>query len=174
MSKSHSDGAPAYKDPASLKNSSYKRGMKSDIFSLGVILWEISSGKVPCGGHIEVVDIIVYRLNGSRDLPFPGAPEEYVNLYSECWDEDPNKRPSCETVYTRLTYCDKVDKVNNLNKSLEIEPNDAYALKVRGSVYLDLKQYDNALIDLNKSLEIEPNDAWALSRRGCIYLALKQ
>ncbi|CAG8600082.1 2639_t:CDS:2, partial [Paraglomus occultum] len=93
MSKSHGDGAPAYKDPASLRNSSYKRGKKSDMFSLGVILWEISSGKVPCGEHIEVANIIVYRLNGSRDLPFPGTPKEYVNLYSECWDEDPNQRP---------------------------------------------------------------------------------
>src|SRR6185312_9719847 len=152
MSKSHSDGAPAYKDPASLKNSSYKRGMKSDIFSLGVILWEISSGKVPCGEHIEVVDIIVYRLDGSRDLPFPGTPEEYVNIYSECWDEDPNQRPCCETVYKRLTYCDELNNLN-INESLEIKPNNVQALSRRGEVYRLLKQYDNALIDLNKSLE---------------------
>ncbi|CAG8472522.1 2176_t:CDS:2 [Paraglomus occultum] len=76
MSKSHGDGAPAYKDPASLRNSSYKGGNKSDMFSLGVILWEISSGKVPCGERIKVTDIIVYRLNGFRDSPFPGTPEE--------------------------------------------------------------------------------------------------
>src|SRR6185436_16398008 len=93
MSKSRGDGAPAYIDPVYLKDKSYKRGKRSDIFSLGVILWEISGGKDPCGGLTEAADIIVYRINGSRDFPFPGTPQEYVNLYSDCWNEDPNKRP---------------------------------------------------------------------------------
>ncbi|CAG8623036.1 6860_t:CDS:1, partial [Paraglomus occultum] len=88
MSKSRDEGAPAYKDPLSLRNASYHRGKKSDVFSLGVILWEISSGETPCDGCTETVGIIMYRLNGSRDPPFPGTPDEYVNLYSECWNED--------------------------------------------------------------------------------------
>src|SRR6185312_5683516 len=168
MSKSHGYGAPAYKDPVSWENNSYKRGKKADIFSLGVILWEISSGQMPCEGHTESIRIIVYRLKGSRDPPFSGTPEEYVNLYSECWNEDPSKRSSCEYVYEQLMYYDK------LNDLLEIEPNNTCVLNNRGAVYLDLKKYDSALIDLNKALEIEPNDTYALSRRGVVYLDLKQ
>jgi len=170
MSKSHGYGTPAYKDPVSLKNSSYKRGKKSDIFSLGVILWEISSGQMPCEGRTEIAPIIVYRLEGSRDPPFSGTPEEYVNLYSECWNEDPSKRPFCENVYKQLMYC---DELNDLNRALEIEPNNTYALSKRGAVYLNLKQYDNALINLNRTLDIKPNDTYALSRRGAAYLGLK-
>src|SRR6185436_17309020 len=64
MSKSGGDGAPAYIDPLSLKDKSYQRGKRSDIFSLGIILWEISGGKDPCVGLTEAVDIIAYRLNG--------------------------------------------------------------------------------------------------------------
>ena len=44
----------------------------------------------------------------------------------------------------------------------------------RGAVYLDLKQYDNSLIDLDKSLEIEPNNAWALKTRDQVYKMLKR
>ena len=45
------------------------------IFSLGVILFHVTP-------------------------KFPGnLNEEYVNLYTECRDEDPNKRPLCENVY---------------------------------------------------------------------------
>src|SRR2546425_14366 len=54
-----------------------------------------------------------------------------------------------------------VDNIN-LNRALEIEPNNTYALSRRGVVYLDLKQYDNALINLNGALEIEPNNTYAL------------
>src|SRR5438128_1289664 len=99
MSTSRGDGNLTYKDPALFKGVSYKHGKKSDIFSFGVILWEISSGKTPCEGHTQSYEIVLYRLKGSRDLPSHGTPEEYINLYSECWDEDPDKRPSCENVY---------------------------------------------------------------------------
>jgi len=53
--------------------------------------------------------------------------------------------------------------------SLEIEPNDAYALKlIRGAVYRHLKQHNNSLKDFDKSLEIEQNDAYTLRERADI------
>src|SRR6185312_2768364 len=102
MSTSKGEGNMAYIDPLSFKDKSYKRGKQSDIFSLGVILWEISSGKIPCEGVTTNYEILLYRLNGSRDSPFPGTSEQYIDLYSKCWDEDPNRRPSSETVNTLL------------------------------------------------------------------------
>ena len=98
MTTSECKGSAAYTDPLSFKEVSYKRGKKSDIFSLGVILWEISSGKLPCQGATRINEIFIYRLNGSRDSPFPGTSECYINLYSKCWDENPDKRPACEKV----------------------------------------------------------------------------
>src|SRR6185312_17157339 len=71
MSTSKGEGNMAYIDPLSFKDEFYKCGKQSDIFSLGVILWEISSGKIPCGGVTTNYGISLYRLNGSRDSPFP-------------------------------------------------------------------------------------------------------
>src|SRR5438128_9905521 len=104
MSTSKSEGREAYKDPLSFTDPSYRRGKKSDVFSLGVILWEISSGKLPCKGFTMIADIVIFRLNGSRDEPVPGTPEKYIELYSECWDKDPDKRPSCEEIYKTLEF----------------------------------------------------------------------
>ncbi|CAG8480773.1 5060_t:CDS:10 [Paraglomus occultum] len=102
ISKYENDGIQAYVDPLSLADVSYQRGKESDIFSLGVILWEISSGQRPCEGMTSAASIIEFRLNGSRDEPVLGTPEDYIDLYSECWDEDPDDRPSCEDVHERL------------------------------------------------------------------------
>ncbi|CAG8592579.1 1072_t:CDS:2 [Paraglomus occultum] len=48
MSSSLGEGTAAYRDPLSFRNEPYKRGKKSDVFSLGVLFWEISSGQIPC------------------------------------------------------------------------------------------------------------------------------
>ncbi|CAG8581256.1 428_t:CDS:2, partial [Paraglomus occultum] len=101
MTKSRGKGNVAYIDPMSFSGH-YKRGKKSDIFSLGVLLWEISSGRIPCYGHWHTSKVILFRLEGGRDPPFPETPEAYVTLYSECWGENPDKRPLCENVYERL------------------------------------------------------------------------
>src|SRR6185312_10492558 len=102
VSTSGGEGSTVYIDPVTFENESYKRGIKSDIFSFGVILWEISSGKRPCEGCIQIFDIILYRLKGLRDPPFPETPKKYIELYSKCWDNDPNKRPLSEEVYKQL------------------------------------------------------------------------
>jgi len=44
-------------------------------------------------------------------------------------------------------------------KSLKLEPDDAYTLNRKGAGYRNLKQYDKSLNNLNKSLRIQPTDA---------------
>src|SRR5438128_2639034 len=104
MSVSRGEGTLAYKDPLCFKaeQEPYRRTKKSDIFSLGVILWEISSGKIPCEGLTESLQVFLYRRAGKRDPPFPETSQEYIDLYSKCWSEVLDDRPSCEEVYRRL------------------------------------------------------------------------
>ena len=56
MSSSIGEGTTAYRDPLSLRDQSYKRGKESDIFSLGVLFWEISSGQIPCKKWASVAE----------------------------------------------------------------------------------------------------------------------
>ena len=102
MSASHGKGHTAYIDPLSFNGTLDRRGTESDIFSLGVLLWEVSSGRIPCEGRTLIHEVILYRLQGSRDPPFPGTPKDYIKLYSDCWSEDPKLRPSSGDVYRRL------------------------------------------------------------------------
>ncbi|KAF0519663.1 kinase-like protein [Gigaspora margarita] len=94
-------GMPAYMDPLYLIDHNYKRNEKSDIYSFGVILWEISSGHspFPYKGRDEL-SIQVYM--GLRETPVEGTPEKYVDLYMRCWDKDPEKRPDVQEVFDTL------------------------------------------------------------------------
>ncbi|CAG8510040.1 7226_t:CDS:2 [Paraglomus occultum] len=104
-SMSRCRGHPAYIDPMCFTTKSYKRGKKSDIFSLGNVLWEIASGQVPCNGY-QTHEIVIRRLSGKCDEDevneICGLPKDYITLYSDCWKECPDDRPSCEQVYDRL------------------------------------------------------------------------
>src|SRR5207247_9942600 len=110
-SKSNIKGTLPYLDPRCLKGTITKLDEKSDISSFGVVLWEISGGKRPCDGLQYDNDIINYRLNGSRDAPVSATPEAYITLYSECWDDAPEKRPSCEQIFDRLSIFSNLDEL---------------------------------------------------------------
>ncbi|RHZ64245.1 hypothetical protein Glove_326g60 [Diversispora epigaea] len=64
--------------------------------------------------------------------------------------------------------------IDKYNEILELEPNNALALRSRGEVYLLLEKYDNALKDFNNSLEKEPNNALTLKLRGETYIKLEK
>ncbi|KAF0429926.1 kinase-like protein [Gigaspora margarita] len=96
-------GMVAYLDPHCLKNPDYKRDKKSDVYSLGVILWEISSGKPPFQSSIDKVNMLLLLIiQGKREIPIKGTPPQYVKLYSQCWDEDPANRPETKLVLNTL------------------------------------------------------------------------
>ncbi|PKY56391.1 kinase-like protein [Rhizophagus irregularis] len=90
-------GMPAYIDPQCYIKNNYKRNEKSDIYSLGVLLWEISSGTLPFS-KISVLEII----RGIREVPIEDTPVKYKELYEICWSGEPNQRPDIDEVYMVL------------------------------------------------------------------------
>ncbi|KAF0403896.1 kinase-like protein [Gigaspora margarita] len=96
-------GMQAYIDPQCLENVSYKRSKKSDIYSFGVILWEISSGRLPFQSLPKTpYAIIIHVSKGGREKPVEGTPDSYIQLYKKCWNDDPNKRPELEEIQENL------------------------------------------------------------------------
>ncbi|CAG8776226.1 13651_t:CDS:1, partial [Ambispora leptoticha] len=41
-------------------------------------------------------------LRGYREQPAVGTPKDYFDLYAECWDDEPSRRPIVEHVIKRL------------------------------------------------------------------------
>jgi len=62
----------------------YSLNEKSDIYSIGVLLWEISSGKPPFYSEGEQYDVglALDILQGLRETIVPDTPEDYLKIYT--------------------------------------------------------------------------------------------
>ena len=74
-------GIIPYVDPKGLnENQNYKLNTKSDIYSIGVLMWQISSGYRPFYAD-DAVTLTLGIINGKREDIINGTPAEYSNLY---------------------------------------------------------------------------------------------
>ncbi|PKY62967.1 kinase-like protein, partial [Rhizophagus irregularis] len=103
-SKNDVIGMIEYMEPQCFKNIEYKKTKKSDIYSLGVLLWEISSGRPPFLGYQRNILAFHIGFNNLREKPIDDdTPQDYQKLYQKCWDDEPNSRPDIERVYEILS-----------------------------------------------------------------------
>ncbi|RGB29782.1 kinase-like domain-containing protein [Rhizophagus diaphanus] len=110
-------GMPEYNEPQLFKIINYKKDKKSDIFSLGVLLWEISSGRPPFPGYLRIVLGSHISYHNLREKPIDGTPQEYQQLYQECWNNEPKSRPDIEIVYETLSQLSQISLRESSHKT---------------------------------------------------------
>ena len=85
-SKTQSDlfGVVPYVDPKKFNKRSYSLNKKSDVYSVGILLWEISNGQPPFYVEGKPYDgsLVVQIIQGLRETPVPDTPDDYVKLYT--------------------------------------------------------------------------------------------
>ncbi|RIB22040.1 kinase-like domain-containing protein, partial [Gigaspora rosea] len=85
-------GVLPYMAPEVLRENSYTE--KSDIFSFGMIMWEIAAGEPPFNNLSH--DINLSLVVGVRPQIANSIPQFYASLIKRCWDMDPSKRPTAK------------------------------------------------------------------------------
>ncbi|RHZ85273.1 hypothetical protein Glove_67g117 [Diversispora epigaea] len=98
-------GPIQYTDPQCLDLfSTIRKNKSSDIFSLGIILWEISSGNPPFAMEsLPNVDLLNNIAKGKREMAIPGTPHKYKEIYTDCWKHNENSRPDISQVVKNLS-----------------------------------------------------------------------
>src|SRR4051794_17737029 len=79
-----------------------KSTFASDIYSIAMLMWEISSGQPPFSNYKHDFDFVMNINNGMRPKVVSGTPIEYQNLMEQCWDADPLKRPKIKTLHKKI------------------------------------------------------------------------
>jgi tetratricopeptide (TPR) repeat protein len=67
-----------------------------------------------------------------------------------------------------------VDAVADFTRTLELDPENAWATASRGQAYQAIGHYGDALADLDRAIELDPGLLWAIVDRGLTYQAMER
>ncbi|PKY43658.1 kinase-like protein [Rhizophagus irregularis] len=171
----------------------YKPNKKSDVYSVGVLLWEISSGQKPFKSYDEWyqrLNLIMEISNGKRESPIPNTPVDYINIYTKCWQNNSDDRPDMKQVFSKLklinlnaneteTYSigtmsnNMMIPNNDKNNILNNENNKMYCNKIL-TTNIDFNDNNIDLEDEMKAFElykeeVEKGDINAMNNLGYFY-----
>ncbi|KAF9989316.1 hypothetical protein BGZ75_006744 [Mortierella antarctica] len=94
-------GVMAYIAPERFRNPKFFDA-NCDIYSLGVLLWELTTGHPAFSKVPQDVHLAIAIMNGKRELPVEGTPTEYKALYERCWQTEAALRPSLPEILETL------------------------------------------------------------------------
>lgn len=94
--------------PESLEKGIYNH--KTDVWSYGVLLWELMTRGVTPYPEVDNWDIVNFLKQGRRMQQPSYCPDELYDIMLQCWQDDPKRRPS---------FAQLVTDVSNVITSLE-------------------------------------------------------
>ncbi|XP_072534602.1 mitogen-activated protein kinase kinase kinase 7 isoform X2 [Salminus brasiliensis] len=96
-------GSAAWMAPEVFEGNNYSE--KCDVFSWGIILWEVITRRKPfdeIGGPAFRIMWAVHR--GTRPPLIKNLPKPIESLMTRCWSKDPSQRPSMEEIVKIMTH----------------------------------------------------------------------
>jgi len=133
---------------------------KADIYSLGIIFWEIATCQVPYDEFdVHTIESSVKR--GERlGIPLT-CPIEFKDLIELCWSHDPKQRPSAADVFDQVSRiiadCSKTTKRKEMEHKIRIEEQKKNAEEEEKRRKQELEDILNGKWNLIKAPDFEGN-----------------
>jgi serine/threonine protein kinase len=105
-------GNLSYIAPEVIANKKYTKA--SDIYSVGMLMWEISYGQPSYTNYDDDYELVMDIVNGMRPKVISGIPSKYKELMEQCWDADTTKRPDINTLSEKIGYINRLYYQNTL------------------------------------------------------------
>jgi serine/threonine protein kinase len=92
-------GTPCWTAPEVIRGEKY--GEKADVYSFGIIMWEVLTRKQPFAGR-NFMGVSLDVLEGKRPQVPADCAADFKKLMKKCWHATASKRPAMEDVLSRL------------------------------------------------------------------------
>jgi serine/threonine protein kinase len=89
-------GTSQWMAPEILNDQSYNE--KADVYSYGMLLWEMMTRDIPFRGMLGVKIALAVAQDAARPLMPQDAPPSLANLIERCWSQDPEGRPDLSSI----------------------------------------------------------------------------
>ncbi|RHZ82370.1 hypothetical protein Glove_109g375 [Diversispora epigaea] len=131
---------------------------KSDIYSMGILMWEVITGETPYDCEHDL-DLTLDIVNGRRPKNCEDIPREYATLMKQCWDAFPKNRPDINAICISIKsliklFYDEMDKQQELIKNNQVIINTQLSKNTKSIIY---RIPDSKVYSFN--LPIKPRNA---------------
>ncbi|RGB22451.1 kinase-like domain-containing protein, partial [Rhizophagus diaphanus] len=157
-------GVMPFVAPEVLRGKPYTQA--ADVYSFGMVMYYIATGRQPFVNCAHDNILALNICNGIRpEINEQEAPKFYIDLMKNCWDPDPNKRPSAieienlfssnipsniyEEISKQIEKIEKYRKTNFLStgNSQSIHPQACYTSRLLNQFTKDLSKDDIGCTD---------------------------
>ncbi|CAG8453832.1 3708_t:CDS:2, partial [Racocetra fulgida] len=125
-------GMAPFVDPKLLYSPNYSHDTSTDIYSYGVLMWEISTCIQPFDGRQDHIILVLELFFGVREKPKEGMPLDYVKIYEKCWNPNPSLRPNA---------IEALNDLENLKKQPTVTKDDIQKFIPEYDLIKDIKEF---------------------------------
>lgn len=167
-------GTPYFIAPEIIRAEISANNAASDVYALGIMLWEMYSRKDPYDEFTDPIKVLleISDPNINRRPPIPrDCPPEIASLMKDCWNADPEKRPDMQEVDQRVRRLDMESaEPGNLHSSHQLKKNVTAARNEELLFKVFPKHIAEALRD-GRKVEPEHHDCVTICRVDIVSFA---